>query len=186
MARHKVRFTIWMEPEILQSAKAQAVRDGVAVSEVLSAAVRAILIDADRKHADERMVQAVERLFNLIQRTDRKRTFDHQVVKEMVGLLALSFFNHTPAVPDQAKKAALHSGQVRFNRFLDALATNLRGGRSILNEVQMPEEPVQFEHHSPAAPTDRRSTPNSARPNHGAKPDVHEPKTTTPRQTLFG
>jgi hypothetical protein len=186
MPRHKVRFTIWMEPEILKSAKAQAVREGVAVSEVLSAAVRAILIDADRKHTDERIVQAVERLFNLIQRTDRKRTFEQQVLKEMVGLLALSFFNHTPAVPDHAKKAALHSGQVRFNRFLDALATNLRGGRSILNDVEMPEESQHSEHHSPAAPTDQRSTPNTARPSNGVKPGDHEPKTTAPRQTLFG
>src|SRR5580658_1947940 len=101
----------------------------------------------------------------------------------MVGLLALSFFNHTPAVPELAKKAALHSGQVRFNRFLDALATNLRGGHSILNDVEIPEESQHSEHHSPAAPTDQRSTPSLARSSNGPKTaEHHEPKTTAPRQ----
>ena len=53
----------------------------------------------------------------------------------MVGLMVQSFFNHTPAIPDHDKKAALHSGKARFNRFLDTLATNLRSGQSITNDI---------------------------------------------------
>ena len=140
MAQHKTRFTVWMEPDTLQAAKARAVQDGVTVSEVLAAAAKRTLIDNDRQHTDAQLLAAVERVFNLIQRTDRRRVYDQQVLKEMVGLLIRSFFNHIPAVPPKEKEAALMSGKVRFNRWLDILARNLRSGQSVLNDLPVPEQ----------------------------------------------
>ena len=140
MAQHKTRFTVWMEPDTLQAAKARAVQDGVTVSEVLAAAAKRTLIDNDRQHTDAQLLAAVERVFNLIQRIDRRRVYDQQVLKEMVGLLIRSFFNHIPAVPAKEKEAALMSGKVRFNRWLDILARNLRSGQSVLNDLPVPEQ----------------------------------------------
>jgi hypothetical protein len=140
MAQLKTRFTVWMEPEILRAAKARAVQDGVTVSEVLAAAAKRALIDTDRQNTDAKLLAAVERVFNLIQRIDRRRVYDQQVLKEMVGLLIRSFFNHIPAVPPKEKDAALISGKARFNRFLDMLAGNLRSGQSILNDLPVPEQ----------------------------------------------
>jgi hypothetical protein len=140
MAQHKTRFTVWMEPDTLQAAKARAVQDGVTVSEVLAAAAKRTLIDNDRQHTDAQLLAAMERVFNLIQRTDRRRVYDQQVLKEMVGLLIRSFFNHIPAVPPKEKEAALMSGKVRFNRWLDILARNLRSGQSVLNDLPVPEQ----------------------------------------------
>jgi hypothetical protein len=93
-----------------------------------------------RHESEAKILQAVERVFHLIQRIDRRRGFDNQVLKEMLGLTVLSFFNHTPAVPSADKKAALLDGKARFNRFLDALAANLRGGKSILADLPIPED----------------------------------------------
>jgi hypothetical protein len=140
MAQHKTRFTVWMEPDTLQAAKARAVQDGVTVSEVLAAAAKRTLVDTDRQHTDAQLLAALERVFNLIQRTDRRRVYDQQVLKEMVGLLIRSFFNHIPAVPAKEKEAALMSGKVRFNRWLDILARNLRSGQSVLNDLPVPEQ----------------------------------------------
>jgi hypothetical protein len=140
MAQHKTRFTVWMEPDTLQAAKARAVQDGVTVSEVLAAAAKRTLIDNDRQHTDAQLLAAVERVFNLLQRIDRRRVYDQQVLKEMVGLLIRSFFNHIPAVPPKEKEAALMSGKVRFNRWLDILARNLRSGQSVLNDLPVPEQ----------------------------------------------
>lgn len=141
MAQNKIKFTVWLAPDILRAAKAQATLDGTTASEVLAAAARAVLIDGDRQQTDAQLLTAVERVFALIQRIDRRRGYDQQVLKEMVGLLVQSFFNHTPAIPDKDKKAALHSGKARFNRFLDTLAANLRGGQSILNDLPASQEP---------------------------------------------
>ncbi len=70
----------------------------------------------------------------------------------MVGLMVQSFFNHTPAIPDHDKKAALHSGKARFNRFLDTLATNLRSGQSITNDIPA----ADTENMGPLEPTQQR------------------------------
>ncbi len=140
MAQLKTRFTVWMEPDTLQAAKARAVQDGVTVSEVLAAAAKRALIDTDRQNTDAKLLAAVERVFNLIQRIDRRRVYDQQVLKEMIGLLIRSFFNHIPAVPPKERDAALISGKARFNRFLDALAANLRSGESALNDLPVPEQ----------------------------------------------
>ncbi len=140
MAEHKTRFTVWMDPEVLRAAKARALQDGITVSEVLAAAAKRDLIDADRQNTDVQILQAVERVFNLIQRIDRRRVYDQQVLKEMLGLLIRSFFNHTPAVPAKDREAAIFSGKARFNRFLDMLAANLRSGQSVLNDLPVPEQ----------------------------------------------
>ena len=87
----------------------------------------------------------MERVFNLIQRIDRRRVYDQQVLKEMVGLLIRSFFNHIPAVPPKERDAAPISGKARFNRFLDALAANLRSGESALNDLPVPEQSQKSE-----------------------------------------
>lgn len=140
MAEHKTRFTVWMDPEVLRAAKARALQDGITVSEVLAAAAKRDLIDANRQSTDVQILQAVERVFNLIQRIDRRRVYDQQVLKEMLGLLIRSFFNHTPAVPAKDREAAIFSGKARFNRFLDMLAANLRSGQSVLNDLPVPEQ----------------------------------------------
>jgi hypothetical protein len=140
MAEHKTRFTVWMDPEVLRAAKARALQDGITVSEVLAAAAKRDLIDANRQNTDAQILQAVERVFNLIQRIDRRRVYDQQVLKEMLGLLVRSFFNHTPAVPAKDREGAIFSGKARFNRFLDMLAANLRSGESVLNDLPVPEQ----------------------------------------------
>ena len=142
MAEHKTRFTVWMDPEILRAAKARALQEGLTVSEVLAAAAKRSLIDSDRPNTDAQVLQAVERVFNLIQRIDRRHVYDQQVLKEMLGLMVRSFFNHTPAVPKKDWEAAVISGKARFNRFLDILANNLRSGKSVLNDMPA-QEPAQ-------------------------------------------
>ena len=149
----KVRFTLWMDEDVLKAAKVRASESGATPSRVIADAARTILID-NPQNAEARVLQAVERVFALIQRMDRRRGYDQQVLKEMVGLMVQSFFNHTPAIPDHDKKAALHSGKARFNRFLDTLATNLRSGQSITNDIPAaPEAAADREDTGPPKPT---------------------------------
>ena len=141
MAMQKVRFTLWMEEDVLRAAKRRAADEGVTPSRVIAAAARTVLIDTPQD-AEARVLKAVERVFALIQRIERRRGYDQQVLKEMLGLMVQSFFNHTPGIPEKDKKAALHSGKARFNRFLDTLAANLRADQSIMNDLPAPTEPA--------------------------------------------
>jgi hypothetical protein len=97
-----------------------------------------------------------------------------QVLKELIGLGMRSFFNHTPPVPETGKAAALLSGKQRFQRYLDLVASNLRGGDSVLADVPLPE-PAE-------APADAEAPGGD-----GVKPDgsgVHE--TSRPRERPNG
>lgn len=137
----KVRFTLWMDEDVLKAARVRAGESGVTPSRVIADAAHTILID-NPQNAKARVLVAVERVFAMIQRIDRRRSFDQQVLKEMVGLMVQSFFNHTPGIPEKDKKAALQSGKARFNRFLDTLATNIRSGQSIVNDLPAASEPT--------------------------------------------
>jgi hypothetical protein len=96
----------------------------------------------------------------------------------MVGLMVQSFFNHTPAIPEKDKKAALHSGKARFNRFLDTLATHLRSGQSIMNDLPAPVEPTSSDT-SPPIPPPRSADPLSGPTENGVSetpPEAEEQK----------
>ena len=176
MRTQKIRYTLWVDEDVLRAAKVRSAEEGVTPSRIIVAAARSALIDAPQ-NAEARMLQSVERVLILLQRIDRRRGYDHQVLKEMVGLMVQSFFNHTPAIPEKDKKAALHSGKARFNRFLDALAGNLRGGQSILNDLPVPAEPARPQ----IAPTDEevaQKVDSTANANPPPAPDaVHDPET---------
>ena len=139
MRQQKIRFTVWLEPAVFDAAKARAQRGGLSVSVVLAQAARESLLEAYRSDRDAELLKAVERVFHKLRRIEERHGLDHRVLQEMLGLAVLSFFNHTPAVPEDQKKAALLSGKVRFERYLDLLAKNIRGGSSVLGEVSRPE-----------------------------------------------
>ena len=162
MAQQKERFTVWLDPEVLRLARARAGPDG-SVSEVLAeAAKRALLRTADDDHAA--LLRAVDRVFYAVRRADDRRAFELRTLQEMLGLSALSFLNHTPAVAEADKRAALVSGKLRFERFLDTLAANLRAGRSVLRDVADPP---------PAADDDAGGSPPEVAPADPGDDAVH-------------
>lgn len=176
MPTQKIRYTLWVDEDVLRAAKVRSAEEGVTPSRIIVAAARSALIDAPQ-NAEARILQAVERVLVLLQRIDRRRGYDHQVLKEMVGLMVQSFFNHTPAIPEKDKKAALHSGKVRFNRFLDALAANLRGSQSILNDLPGPAEPAKPQI-APAEEAVSQKVASTASANSLRAPEAgHEPET---------
>jgi hypothetical protein len=183
MAENKIKFTVWLSPEILRAAKARAALEGTTASEVLAAAGKTVLINSDQEHTDAKVLAAVERVFALIQRIDRRRSFDQQVLKEMVGLMVQSFFNHTPGIPEKDKKAALHSGKMRFNRFLDTLAANLRTGQSIMNDLPVPIEPALPEIATPMLDSNSADAP---KPAPLAIPETKPPPTVADQSTPRG
>ena len=149
MAQQKERFTVWLAPDVLAAARARA-GPGGSVSEVLADAAKQVLL---RTPEDDRaaLLRAVDRVFYAVRRGDDRRALELRTLQEMLGLSVLSFLNHTPAVAEADKRAALVSGKLRFERFLDTLSANLRGGRSVLRDVAEP--PPDLDAVAPDGPT---------------------------------
>ena len=181
MKKFKVRFTIWLEDGVLDIAKAKAGTEGISVSEMLARAATESLV-RNRKDAEAEITRAVERVYHLLQKSDRKRGFESQVLKEMIGLAILSFFNHTPAVAESQKKAALIDGKARFQKFMDTLTANLMNAHSVVRQLPDPkittDKPVQTESKpvvKPAVKPTQPSKPPDPRPAVSQTPEA--PKT---------
>lgn len=151
MPKPKERYTIWIDPDVLAAARARAGPNG-SVSEVLAdAAKRTLLGSADDDRAA--LLRAVDRVFHAVRQADDRRAFELRTVQEMLGLSVLTFLNHTPAVAEADKRAALVSGKLRFERFLDVLADNLRRNRSVLQDVADPPGPADGDESPAMGPT---------------------------------
>jgi hypothetical protein len=143
MSERRIQLTVRVEAAVFKAAKERAGHMNTSVSAAIAEAAKESLLSSYRTERETEILKAVERNFFAIRRIDQRVSFELRVLKEMLGLSVRSFLNHIPAVPDDEKTAALLSGKVRFARYLDVLAKNLRNGDSTLGEVG--EAPVQDE-----------------------------------------
>jgi len=162
---NRVQVTVRLEPRVLQAAKQRASEMKVSLSAALAEAAKESLLSSYRSEREQEILKAADRNFHALRRLEQQLRLDIQVLKEMVGLGMRSFFNHTTAIPDALKTAALLSGKQRFHRFLDLLARNLRTGESILSDIPS-LEPVS-EAGKPSSQSD--ATTKSAQPEQMAK-----------------
>jgi hypothetical protein len=132
---NRVQVTVRLEPRVLQAAKQRASEMKVSLSAALAEAAKESLLSSYRSEREQEILKAADRNFHAVRRLEQQLRLDIQVLKEMIGLGMRSFFNHTTAIPDALKTAALLSGKQRFHRFLDLLAKNLRTGESILSDI---------------------------------------------------
>jgi len=138
-----VQVTVRLEPRVVQAAKQRAGEMKVSLSAALAEAAKESLLSSYRSEREQEILKAVDRNFHALRRLEQQLGLDFQVLKEMIGLGMRSFLNHTTAIPDSLKSAALLSGKQRFHRYLDMLARNLRTGESILSDVLSSEPQLE-------------------------------------------
>jgi hypothetical protein len=151
----KIKVSVRLEPDVYKAAENYSARMNVPLAVVVADAAKQTLLPQCRKDAELASLKATERCFNKLRVLEDRIGNDLHVIKEMIGLAVRVYLNHTPAVPDEAKSAAALSGRIRFERYLDLLARNLRTGASILAEPPRqddpPPAPPQQVHRAPAA-----------------------------------
>jgi hypothetical protein len=139
MSGHRVQITVFLEPNVHQAAKQRAGEMKLSLSATVAEAAKESLLSSYRSERETEILKATERNLYALRRLDQRMRIELQVLKELIGLGMRSFFNHIPPVPESGKTAALLSGKQRFQRYLDLVAANLRGGDSILAGVPLPE-----------------------------------------------
>jgi hypothetical protein len=154
MSSHRVQVTVFLEPQVHRAAKHRAGEMKLSLSATVAEAAKESLLSSYRSERETEILKATERNLYALRRLDHRMRIELQVLKELIGLGMRSFFNHIPPVPESGKTAALLSGKQRFQRYLDLVAANLRGGDSILADVPLPE-PAAFpaDTHDPEAAT---------------------------------
>lgn len=153
LSANKIKVSVRLEPDVHKAAEHYAARMNIPLAIVVADAAKQTLLPQYRKDAELASVRAIERCFNKLRVLEDRIGTDLHVLKEMIGLAVRVYLNHTAAVPEEAKSAATLSGRIRFERYLDLLARNLRTGASILSEPPpqevlpqpAPETPRQIE-----------------------------------------
>jgi hypothetical protein len=139
MSGHRIQITVFLEPQVHRAAKQRAGEIKLSLSATVAEAAKESLLSSYRSERETEILKATERNLYALRRLDQRMRIEVQVLKELIGLGMRSFFNHIPPVPESGKTAALLSGKQRFQRYLDLVAANLRGGDSILADVPLPE-----------------------------------------------
>jgi hypothetical protein len=142
MSAHRVQVTVFLEPQVHAAAKRRAGDTKLSLSATVAEAAKESLLSSYRSEREQEILKAAERNFYALRRLEQRMRIELQILKELIGLGMRSFFNHTPPIPDTGKAAALLSGKQRFQRYLDLVASNLRGGDSVLADIPLPE-PVE-------------------------------------------
>jgi hypothetical protein len=156
----KYPLTIRLDDDLLKVVKAQAAQTRSSLSSVIVDAARQAMMPEYREKQEQIMLKAVDRCFNRLVKLHEDQQTQHELVREMLAMFVRTFLRHTPQVKPEHKDAAWASAAQRFEVFLDALATNRRNRRSVMDAA-----PAQESLKSSAKPdADRASLPKQPPP----------------------
>ena len=150
----KYPLTIRLDDELLKVVKLQATLTRSSLGSVVVDAARQALMPEYREKQEQVLLKAMDRFFNRLVKMHEDQQTQHELVREMLAMFVRTFFRHTPAVKPEHREASTASAANRFEVFLDALATNRRNRRSVMDSAPAQEAPK-----SPPRPEPDRPSP---------------------------
>ena len=138
----KYPLTIRLDDELLKVVKVQAALTRSSLGSVVVDAARQALMPEYRQKQEQILLKAMDRCFNRLVKMHEDQQTQHELVREMLAMFVRTFLRHTPAVRPEHKDAARASAANRFEVFLDALATNCRNRRSVMDPAPKQESRV--------------------------------------------
>lgn len=137
--QNTVRLTGTIEEDVHEALEAHCrSHPEVSRSSVMARALRRFLFPEHQEERERMLTENFDRLYwhqhNHADRVDREL----RMVREMLALFVRTFYNHTAEIPPGERRAAKLSGEVRFDRFLKALAENVGPGKSALERMPEP------------------------------------------------
>ncbi len=164
MSEEKVKISIHLLRRAYETALARSEATGTPLSVTVADAAARMLLALHRTDKEVELVQAVERVFFKLQKLETRQNREFVILKEMLGLGIRAYFNRTPQPGEAEHDAAILSGKVQFQQYLDALAKNLHRNESILiaipDAVAMSVE-SNGSQEEPSAPGNPRVEPTS-------------------------
>ena len=185
MSEEKVKISIHLLRRAYETALARSEATGTPLSVTVADAAARMLLALHRTDKEVELVQAVERVFFKLQKLETRQNREFVILKEMLGLGIRAYFNRTPQPGEAEHDAAILSGKVQFQQYLDALAKNLHRNESILVSIPEPAAPPAESDGSqeePSEPGNPRVESTSEQYLNGqavsSKPDSHPKKNT--------
>jgi hypothetical protein len=145
----KYPLTIRLDDELLKVVKVQASLTRSSLGSVVVDAARQALMPEYREKQDQTLLKAMDRCFNRLVKMHEDQQTQHELVREMLAMFVRTFLRHTQAVKPEHKDKAWASAAQRFEVFLDALATNRRNRRSVMDAAPAQESQQRSDEQAP-------------------------------------
>ena len=139
-------LSVYLDDDLHASLQDFADRRGKSLSIVAVAAIASFLSPDAAERQEAVLARRLDRLSRQLERLER----DQGIGVEMQALFVRQWLTVTPSVPEDAQGAARAKGQERYERFVEALARRLAGGKRLTRELSF-DQPA-----SPVMPNDRR------------------------------
>jgi len=133
----KDRLNVYFDTSLSAELEGLAARRRVSKSQIVEAALAALLSPDGADQREAAMVRRLDRLTRAIERLER----DVTIGNEAMALFVKFWLTTTPPLPDTMREAAQATGRERYEGFVEALGRRLAKGSTLRKEVSDEVEP---------------------------------------------
>ncbi len=135
MSRAHIKQTFRLDAGLVRSVDDRARQCGTTKTEVVEAALTALLLPQDQDRAEALLIRRLDRLVRLLERLE----WQTDLTNETLALFVRHWLTSTAPLPDNALVAAQATGKRRWEGFVDALAKRMDGGAKLAAELSRGE-----------------------------------------------
>lgn len=131
MSRGHIKQTYRLDAGLVRGIEDRARQSGSTKTEVVEAALAALLAPEDREKAEALVIRQLDRLARLLERLE----WHTDLTNETLALFVRHWLTSTTPLPDGALAAAQATGKRRWEGFVDALVKRMEGGAKLAAEL---------------------------------------------------
>jgi len=131
VSRAHIKQTFRLAAGLVRSLEDRARQRGTTKTEVVEAALTALLLPQDQDRAEALLIRRLDRLVRLLERLE----WHTDLTNETLALFVRHWLTSTTPLPDNALAAAQATGKRRWEGFVDALAKRMDGGAKLAAEL---------------------------------------------------
>jgi hypothetical protein len=135
VSRAHIKQTFRLDAGLVRSVEDRARQRGTTKTEVVEAALTALLLPQDQDRAEVLLIRRLDRLGRLLERLE----WHTDLTNETLALFVRHWLTSTAPLPDDALAAAQATGKRRWEGFVDALAKRMDGGAKLAAELSRGE-----------------------------------------------
>ena len=135
MSRAHIKQTFRLDAGLVRSVEVRARQRGTTKTEVVEAALTALLLPQDQDRAEALLIRRLDRLVRLLERLE----WHTDLTNETLALFVRHWLTSTAPLPDDALVAAQATGKRRWEGFVEALAKRMDGGAKLAAELSRGE-----------------------------------------------
>lgn len=135
MSRAHIKQTYRLDAALVRSIEDRARQRGTTKTEVVEAALLALLSPEEKDRAEGLLIRRLDRIARLLERLE----WHSDLTNETLALFVRHWLTSTTPLPDSALVAAQATGKRRWEGFVEALAKRMDGGTKLAAELSRDE-----------------------------------------------